>query len=78
MELLVFSLCFSRIISPPAKGKSCFFSPEGSSHGKQIFFFFPFLRPRLWPMEVARLGVKSGLQLPAYTTATATPDLSHI
>ena len=29
-------------------------------------------------MEVPRLGVKSELQLPAYTTATATPDLSHI
>ena len=29
-------------------------------------------------MEVPRLGVKSELQLPAYTTATAIPDLSHI
>ena len=29
-------------------------------------------------MEVPRLGVKSELQLPAYTTATATPDLSCI
>ena len=29
-------------------------------------------------MEVSRLGVKSELQLPAYTTATATPDLSHL
>ena len=29
-------------------------------------------------MEVPRLGVKSELQLPAYTTATATPDPSHI
>ena len=29
-------------------------------------------------MEVPRLGVKSELQLPAYTTATVTPDLSHI
>ena len=29
-------------------------------------------------MEVPRLGVQSELQLPAYTTATATPDLSHI
>ena len=27
-------------------------------------------------MEVPRLGVKSDLQLPAYTTATAMPDLS--
>ena len=29
-------------------------------------------------MVVTRLGVESGLQLPAYTTATATPDLSHV
>ena len=29
-------------------------------------------------VEVPRLGVKSELQLPAYTTARATQDLSHI
>ena len=29
-------------------------------------------------MEVPRLGVKSELQLPAYTTAIATPDLSCV
>ena len=29
-------------------------------------------------MEVPRLGVKSDLQLPAYVTATAMPDLSPI
>ena len=29
-------------------------------------------------MEVPGLGVGSELQLPAYTTATATPDLSCI
>ena len=28
-------------------------------------------------MEVPRLGVESELQLPAYTTATATQDLSR-
>ena len=37
-----------------------------------FFFFFDFLGPYLWHMEVPRLGVKSDLQLPAYTTATAT------
>ena len=33
-----------------------------------------------WHMEVPRLGVRLELQLPAYTTATATatPDLNHI
>ena len=29
-------------------------------------------------MEVPSLGVESELQLPAYTTATATSDLSHL
>ena len=36
------------------------------------------MRLYLWHMEVPRLGVQSELQLPAYTTATATPDLSRI
>ena len=40
--------------------------------------FFFFLGPHLWHMEVPRLGVQSELQLPAYTTATATPDMSRI
>ena len=40
--------------------------------------FFVFLGLHLWHMEVPRLGAESELQLPAYTTATATQDLSHI
>ena len=43
-----------------------------------IGFFFFFLRPHLQHVEVPRLGVKSEVQLPAYTTAMATPYLSHI
>ena len=46
--------------------------------GSQICFFSPFLGPHLWHMEVARLGAEWELQLPAYTTATAMQDLSHI
>ena len=48
--------------------------------GKPVtfFFFFCFLGPHPWHVEVPRLGVSSELQLPAYTTATATPDLSRI
>ena len=44
------------------------------------FFFFCFVFLRLHPqhMEVPRLGVESETQLPAYTTATATPDLSRV
>ena len=41
-------------------------------------FFFSFLRQPLWHVEVPRLGVEMELQLPAYTTATAMPDLSHV
>ena len=40
--------------------------------------FFSFLEPHVQHKEVPRLGVESDLQLPAYTTATAMRDLSHI
>ena len=40
--------------------------------------FVGFLGLHMWHMEVPRLGVKSELQLPAYTTATATWDPSHV
>ena len=46
-----------------------------------LFFFFvflPFLGPLPRHMEVPGLGVKSELLLPAYTTATAIPDLSCV
>ena len=42
------------------------------------FYFFVFLGPHMQHMEVPRLWVESELQLPAYTTATAARDLSHI
>ena len=42
------------------------------------FYFFFFLRPHLQHMEVPGLGVEWELQLPAYATATATPDLSRV
>ena len=41
-------------------------------------FLFVFLGPHPWHMEVPRLGVQLDLQLPAYTTATETQDLSHV
>ena len=41
-------------------------------------FFLPFLQLQLQHLEVPRLGVELELQLLAYPTATATPDLSHI
>ena len=39
------------------------------------FSFYLFIGPHLWHMEVPRLGIESELQLPAYATATATPNL---
>ena len=41
-------------------------------------YLFFFLGPRLWHMEVPRLGIESELQLQGYATATAMPDLSCI
>ena len=45
----------------------------------QDFFFSPrFSGPHSWHVEFPRPGVESELQLPTYTTATATRDLSCI
>ena len=41
---------------------------------KLLLFFFCFISPQLWHMEVFRLGVESELKLLAYTTAPATMD----
>ena len=43
-----------------------------------FLFSIAFLGMYLQHMEVLRLGVELELQLPAYTTTTAMPDLSHI
>ena len=43
-----------------------------------LYFMFCFLGPHLRHMDVPRLGVESELQLLAYTTATATLDLSCV
>ena len=40
-----------------------------------FFYFFVFLGPHLWHMEVLRLQVESELKLLAYTTARAMQDL---
>ena len=61
-------------------------SKESFSKGKKkssqrfeeayLFFFFRFLGPHPWHIEVPRLGVESELQVPAEATATATRDPS--
>ena len=49
-----------------------------SFHGHFILFYFIcILGPHWWHMEVPRPGVKSELQLPAYTTVTAMLHLSR-
>ena len=48
---------------------------------RTLFFYLCMcvsLGPNPWHMEVPRLGFESELQLPAYTTARATPNLSRI
>ena len=42
------------------------------------FFFFVFLGPHPWHMEVPRLGVESELQLLAYTTCRILNSLSKV
>ena len=47
-------------------------------HNECYSFFFPFLWPHLWHIEVPGLGVELELQLPAYAIKTATQGLSHL
>ena len=49
---------------------------QGKIHS--LFFSLVFLGPHPRHMEVPRPGVQSELQLPAYVTATATPDPSCV
>ena len=74
------------------KRKETFFLPFFLRHSKNLFsgltksnsfsFFLSslllFLGLHQRHMEVPRLGVESELQLPSYTTATATPDRSLV
>ena len=48
------------------------------THLSSFLLSFSFLGPHTGHREVPRLGVNSELQLPAYTTATATPDPSCV
>ena len=49
-----------------------------SNTGCFLFLFLFFLGPHLQHMKVPRLGAELEVQLPVYTTATATRDPSHI
>ena len=48
------------------------------SDGTFVVCVFVHLGPHPQHVEVPRPGVESELQLPAYSTATATPDPSHV
>ena len=63
------------ICSPPVPPSNSL--PRVLSTASSFFFFF-FLGPHPQHMEIPGPGVESELQLLAYTTATATWDLSHI
>ena len=78
-------LLYNRI-PPGSVAPSCISEPPVLSpqlavlrqHQTDVFLFlFSFLGPHLQHMEVPRLGVELELQLPAYTTATATPKLTY-
>jgi len=66
--LQIFSLHFILLIS----------SVSSDEQNILIFFYFIFAFIGLYPrhMEVPRLGAELELQLPAYTTATATQNTS--
>ena len=66
-----FLLSASRTLNPPCP----IFSWLALSSIQMSSLFFFLFRTQLWHTEVPRLGVLE-LQLLAYTTATATPDLS--
>ena len=51
---------------------------EDSQGGSFFFFVCVFLGPNQRYMEVPRPRMESDLQLPAYATATAMWDLSHV
>ena len=67
------SLCVA--VSHFGDSHSCnitnFFHYYDNCQGFGVFLFFVF-RPHLWHIEVPGLGLKSELQLPAYTTAATT------
>ena len=66
----------------PSKGWKKNFQMQSKVRREMSLFIhlFCFLGSPLHPphIEVPRLGITSELQLPAYTTATATWDLSHV
>ena len=69
--------------SLPRKWQCLILNPLSHQGTPMLFIFYLFLSfvllgPHLQHMEVPRLGIKSELQLPAYTTATAMPDPSRI
>ena len=53
-------------------------SPQTGVLWDEVIYLFCFLGPHLQQMEVPRLEVELELQLPAYTTVTATRDLCHV
>ena len=73
----LFAFCIFRAV-PMAYGSSQARGNEQKClfRSSAIFLIFWFLGPHLWHVKVPRLGIKVELQLPAYTTTTATPDLS--
>ena len=70
---------YNELMTPYVQTTQQLIIPSHSSYISLIkaFFFFLFIAAPV-AYEVLRLVVKLELQLPAYASATATPDPSHI
>ena len=78
MEMKSSHMVVRAFVSPPITSSGAVEEGYRSPIPNPLQFVCLFLWPHLQHMEVLRLGVKLELQLPACTTATATPDLSCI
>ena len=59
-------------------GQDLCWNPTSDSTLGLYLSIYAFIGPHTWHMEVCRLRVKLELELPAYTTATATRDLTCV
>ena len=79
LQDLTFCICLETLSCCPAEKYEYVSIEERGLRQIYLFYFiFAFLGPYLQHMDIPRLGAESELQLPAYATATALPDPSHL
>ena len=74
----MFYLCILLVVDSLVDSRIKNSAPWNSPHHLFCVCVCVFLGLHPWYTDVPRLGVKLELQLPAYATATATWDLSHV